>query len=143
VPIYLTRRALFVAAHRLFRPELSDAENLELFGKCATPGGHGHNYEVEVTVVGEVDPSTGMVVDLKTVKRILHREVIGRWDHRDLNTDVPELGGVLPTAENLALAIWAALDSKIPGAQLYRVRLRETENNVVDYYGPAGRRENR
>lgn len=141
--VYLTRRALFVAAHRLYRPDLSDAENLELFGKCATPGGHGHNYEVLVTVVGEVDPATGMVVDLKKVKDVLRREVIDRWDHRDLNSDVPELAGILPTAENLAITIWRAIDGKIPGARLHRVRLRETENNVVDFYGPKGRTENR
>lgn len=141
--VYLTRRAQFVAAHRLHRPDLSDAENLELFGKCATPGGHGHNYVVEVTVVGEVDPRTGMVVDLKKIKEVLHRKVINRWDHRDLNSDVPELQGVLPTAENLAIAIWAALESRIPTARLYRVRLRETDNNVVDFFGPGGRTENR
>jgi 6-pyruvoyltetrahydropterin/6-carboxytetrahydropterin synthase len=139
--IYLTRRAHFCAAHRLFRPELSDEENLELFGKCATPGGHGHNYTIEVTVAGRPDPSTGMVIDLKKVKRILHEEIVSQWDHRDLNTAVPRLSGVIPTAENLAIVIWDILSGRIEGAELYRVRLFETENNYVEYFGPAGRRE--
>jgi len=139
--IYLSRKARFCAAHRLFRPELSDRENLDLFGKCATPGGHGHNYEIEVTVTGELDPATGMVVDLKNIKSVLNREIIEAWDHRDLNTMVPELDGVIPTAENLAIAIWNKLDGKIAGARLFRVRLHETENNTVDYYGPEGRKE--
>lgn len=136
--VYLTRRATFCAAHRLALPDLSDDENMALFGKCATPGGHGHNYVVEVTVAGRVDPRTGMVIDLKKVKEILHREVVDPWDHRDLNTAVPALAGVLPTAENLAIAIWHALEDRLPGARLHRVRLHETENNTVDYYGPGG-----
>ena len=139
--IYLTRRAHFCAAHRLFRPELSDAQNLDLFGKCATPGGHGHNYTIEVTVAGRPDPATGMVVDLKKIKKVLHEEIVDRWDHRDLNTAVPALQGVIPTAENLAIAIWNILDGKIAGARLHRVRLFETDNNYVDYFGPAGSRE--
>lgn len=139
--IHLTRRAHFCAAHRLHRPDLSEAENLELFGKCATPGGHGHNYTVEVTVAGEVDPATGMVVDLKRIKEVLHREIVDQWDHRDLNTAVPMLQGIIPTAENLAIAIWKALDGRLAGARLYRVKLYETENNHVEYFGPAGRRE--
>ncbi len=137
--IYLKRKAAFCAAHRLYRPDLSDRDNMELFGKCATPGGHGHNYTVEVTVAGDIDPRTGMVVDLKRVKEILNAEIVEPWDHRDLNTMVPELSGVIPTAENLAIAIWKKLDGKFAGARLYRVRLNETEKNTVDYYGPDGR----
>lgn len=136
--VFLTRRATFAAAHRLHRADLSEAENQALFGKCATPGGHGHNYVVEVTVVGPVDPATGMVVDLKEIKRILHEEIIDRWDHRDLNHDVPMLAGVQPTAENLAIVIWNTLDGRIRGARLHRVRLKETDNNRVDYFGPRG-----
>jgi 6-pyruvoyltetrahydropterin/6-carboxytetrahydropterin synthase len=139
--IYLTRRAHFCAAHRLYRPELSDQENLELFGKCATPGGHGHNYTIEVTVAGDPNPRTGMVVDLKKIKKVLHEEIVDAWDHRDLGTDVPMLQGVIPTAENLAIAIWNSLEGKL-GAELHRVRLFETANNYVDYFGPAaGRKE--
>jgi len=134
--VHLTRRARFCAAHRLHRADLSDDENQALFGKCATPGGHGHNYIVDVTVAGPVDPATGMVVDLKEIKRILHAEIIDRWDHRDLNHDVPMLAGIQPTAENLAIAIWTAIDGRIRGARLVRVRLRETDNNRVDYFGP-------
>jgi 6-pyruvoyltetrahydropterin/6-carboxytetrahydropterin synthase len=134
--VYLTRRAIFAAAHRLYRTDLSDAENTALFGKCATPGGHGHNYVVEVTVVGPVDPATGMVVDLKEIKRVLHDEIVDKWDHRDLNHDVPMLAGIQPTAENLAIVIWNALDGRIKGARLHRVRLTETDNNRVDYFGP-------
>ncbi len=139
--LYLTRRARFSASHRLFRPELSDAENMELFGKCATPGGHGHNYVIEVTVTGTLDPRTGMVVDLKKVKEVLEREVVGAWDHRHLNDDVPGLAGVIPTTENLAIAAWKALEGRLFGARLHRVRLSESDNNWVDYFGPAGRRE--
>lgn len=138
--VYLTRRATFCAAHRLHLPDLSEAENLALFGKCAMPGGHGHNYEIEVTLVGQPDPRTGMVVDLKKVKEILHARIVERWDHQDLNSAVPELAGVVPTAENLAIAIWNGLAGQIPGARLFRVRLRETENNTVEYYGPDGSR---
>ena len=134
--VYLTRRAHFCAAHRLYRQELSDEENQALFGKCAMPGGHGHNYVIDVTVYGPVDPATGMVIDLKEIKRILHEEIIDRWDHHDLNHDVPMLAGIQPTAENLAIAIWNTLDGKLGGATLFRVRLRETDNNRVDYYGP-------
>jgi 6-pyruvoyltetrahydropterin/6-carboxytetrahydropterin synthase len=136
--VYLTRRAAFCAAHRLYLPDLSDAENLALFGKCAMPGGHGHNYEIEVTLVGRPDPRTGMVVDLKKVKEILHERIVDRWDHQNLNSAVPELQGVVPTAENLAIAVWNGLAGRIPGARLHRVRLRETENNTVEYYGPDG-----
>jgi 6-pyruvoyltetrahydropterin/6-carboxytetrahydropterin synthase len=137
----LTRRASFCAAHRLFRPELSDEDNMALFGKCATPGGHGHNYMIEVTVAGEVEPRTGMVVDLTAVKEVLHREIVEGWDHRDLNTMVEELAGVIPTVENLARAAWSRLDGKIAGARLHRVRLYETENSYVEYYGPSGRED--
>lgn len=140
-PIFLTRRAAFCAAHRLFLPELSDEENMALFGKCALPGGHGHNYEIEVTVAGEVDPRTGMVVDLKVIKQLIHERIIDRWDHQNLNTAVPELAGVVPTAENLAIAIWNGLESRLPAGRLHRVRLHETENNTVEYYGPGGRPE--
>ena len=136
--VYLTRRATFAAAHRLHRADLSEPENQALFGKCATPGGHGHNYVVDVTVVGPVDPATGMVVDLKEIKRILHEEIIDRWDHRDLNHDVPMLAGIQPTAENLAIVIWNTLDGRIGGVRLHRVRLQETDNNRVDYFGPRG-----
>jgi 6-pyruvoyltetrahydropterin/6-carboxytetrahydropterin synthase len=141
--LYLTRRAEFSASHRLFRPELSDEENLALFGKCATPGGHGHNYVIEVTVTGPRDPRTGMVVDLKKIKEVLEHEVVDAWDHRDLNADVPGLAGIIPTAENLAIAAWNALDGRFFGARLHRVRISETDNNSVEYYGPAGRREER
>lgn len=140
-PIFLTRRAAFCAAHRLYLPDLSDADNLALFGKCAMPGGHGHNYRVEVTVTGEVDPRTGMVVDLKKIKQVLNERVIERWDHQNLNTAIPELAGVVPTAENLAIAIWDNLEGRLPAGRLFRVRLHETENNTVDYYGPDDRPE--
>jgi 6-pyruvoyltetrahydropterin/6-carboxytetrahydropterin synthase len=126
----ITRRATFAAAHRLFRPDWSDEENLEVFGPCANPGGHGHNYVLEVTIGGAVDPKTGMIADLKWLKQVMERHVIDLVDHRNLNADVGFLQGVNPTAENLACAFWRQLaEPVLEQARLVRVVVIETENN--------------
>ncbi len=135
--MYVTRREHFSAAHRLYNPSWSDEQNDRVFGKCNNPAGHGHNYYVEVTVAGEVDPETGYVVDLKELKRVIHTHVIDKLDHRNLNTDVDFLTGVNPTAENIAIGIWKQLVDRMPQGRLYQIRLYETEKNIVDYRGEA------
>jgi 6-pyruvoyltetrahydropterin/6-carboxytetrahydropterin synthase len=132
----VTRRVHFNAAHRLHNPKLSDAENLALFGLCNNPNFHGHNYELDVSVEGEVDPRTGYVADLGEVKRIVKERVLQRLDHRNLNVDVPELQNVNPTTENLAVFIWQLLDGELPG-RLKRIVLWETPRNYVTYEGPT------
>ena len=133
--VYVTRRMTFSASHRLYNPAWSDERNAEVFDKCANPRGHGHNYELEVTVAGEAEASTGYVIDLKKLKRILNEKIINRVDHKHLNDDVDFLKGVIPTAENIARAFWKILDPEITEGKLYALRLRETENNVVEYRG--------
>jgi 6-pyruvoyltetrahydropterin/6-carboxytetrahydropterin synthase len=133
----ITRRATFSAAHRLYRADWDDQRNMAVFGRCANPGGHGHNYVLEVTVGGELDPETGMIADLKWVKDVVDHCVIDHVDHRSLNTDVEFLHGIIPTAENLALAFWERLVGPISEqARLVRVRVQETENNAATYEAP-------
>ena len=133
--VTVTRRATFSASHRLYNPDLSEKENAELFDKCANLHGHGHNYVLEVTVAGEPDPKTGYVIDLKRLKEIISREVLAKVDHKHLNMDVDFMRGIIPTAENIARAIWSVLEPRIPQGSLYRIRLHETENNVVEISG--------
>src|SRR5919198_2025352 len=128
--VLITRRATFAAAHVLRREEWDDAENRRVFGACA--GDHGHNYVLEVTVGGVPEPGTGMVVNLKDLDRAMREAVIAKVDHKHLNRDVDFLDGVIPTAENLALAFWRELESHLPGGRLERVRLVESENNLVE-----------
>ena len=128
--VSVTRRLTFAAGHILAKPEWDEARNREVFGACS--GDHGHNYELEVTVSGSVDVNTGMVINLKEVDRIVKDLVIHEVDHRHLNRDVPWLEGCVTTTENVALAIWRRLDGTLPSARLERVRLKETENNVVE-----------
>lgn len=135
--IYLTRRAEFSASHFYHNSEFSPEENRRIFGKCNNPNGHGHNYMLEVTVKGEVDPRSGFVVDLKELKEIMNREVIEALDHRHLNKEVPEFAKQIPTSENLAIAIWQRLSPKLKIAKLHRVRLYETQDLFVDFYGEA------
>ena len=132
---YVTRRMTFSAGHRLHNDALSAEENRRIFGKCNNPNGHGHNFTVEVTVAGEIDPRTGMVYNLRDLKKIMEEVVENGLDHKNLNLDVPELKGVIPTAENLAAAIWAMLARKLPSGLLHEVKLVETENNFVSYRG--------
>ena len=133
--VYLTRRETFAAAHRLFKPGLSDKENFELFGKCSNPNWHGHNYTLEVTVAGEVDKETGFVIDIKKLKEIMHQFVISKVDHKNLNLDTDFMKGIIPTSENITIAIWNQLTDKIPGGKLFSVKLYETENNYFEYKG--------
>ncbi len=133
--VIVTRRLHFNAAHRLHCPSFSDEENREVFGPCNNPNYHGHNYELDVSVEGEIDPVTGYVVDLGIVKRIVEAEVISHLDHRNLNLDVPEFRELNPTAENIARVIWDRLDGKLPG-RLRRITLWETPRNQVVFEGP-------
>lgn len=132
----VTRRVHFNAAHRLHNPTLSDAENRAVFGPCNNPNYHGHNYELEISVEGEVDPKTGYVVDLGVVKRIAEEAVVAALDHQNLNLDVPEFRDLNPTAENIAVVIWQRLDGKLPG-RLVKIVLWETPRNYVEYRGPS------
>lgn len=133
--VLLTRRADFSASHFYYDESLSEAENLRLFGKCANRNGHGHNYTLEVTVAGDVDPVSGFVMDLKRLKEIIEREVISVYDHRHLNHEVPEFQTALPTTENIAIAIWRRLESKVDGAKLARVRVYEMPDLYAEYCG--------
>ncbi len=135
--IYVTRREVFSASHRLFNPNFSDEENDRLFGKCNNLNGHGHNYILEVIVAGEVDSQTGYVIDLKVLKEIIKKNVISKVDHKNLNLDVDFLKGKIPTAENIAIGIWNQLVDKLPSGKLYSIKLYETENNYVEFKGMA------
>lgn len=135
--VYLTRKAEFSASHYYHNPKFTAEENNRIFGKCNNPNGHGHNYTLEVTVKGQVDQRSGFVVDLKQLKEIMNREVIEVLDHRFLNREVAEFKDSIPTTENLAISIWNRLHSKLNVARLHRVRLYETQDLFVDYYGEA------
>ena len=133
--VFLTRRSEFSASHYYHNPELTPEENRRIFGKCNNPLGHGHNYTLEVTVRGAVDPRSGFVMDLAELKEVLNREVLDAMDHRFLNKEVPEFRERIPTTENLAIAIWERLEPKLKVAELHRVRVYETPDLFVDYYG--------
>jgi 6-pyruvoyltetrahydropterin/6-carboxytetrahydropterin synthase len=131
----VVRRAHFNAAHRLHNPEKSEAWNAATFGLCNNPNFHGHNYELEVMVEGDIDPDTGYVLDVAILKRIIDSEVTSRLDHRNLNLDVPWFATRLPSAENIAVFIWEQLAQRLPNGRLARVRLWETPRNWVEYAG--------
>jgi 6-pyruvoyltetrahydropterin/6-carboxytetrahydropterin synthase len=133
--IYVTRREVFSAAHRLYNENYSSEENLRIFGKCSNPNGHGHNYTVEIVVAGEIDPQTGYLIDLKLLKEIINDNVLEKVDHKNLNIDVDFLRGIIPTSENIAVGIWNQLVDKIPTGKLHAIKLYETENNYVEYKG--------
>ena len=135
--ILLTRKAEFSSAHFYWNDAWSAEENQRVFGRCANRNGHGHNYTLEVTVAGEVDPVSGFVVDLKELKEIMNREVIDAMDHRLLNKEVAEFKDQIPTTENLAISIWRRLEAKLSLAELHRVRVYETPDLFVDFYGEA------
>ena len=129
----ITKRVEFSASHVCRSPLLSDLENEELFGMAANPHGHGHNYVLEVTVAGEPDKSTGMILDLKELKEILQKEILDRMDHKFLNYEVAELKDQIPTCENIAKVIWDLLEPRITKGKLDRVRLYESPDLFVDY----------
>ncbi len=133
--IFVTRQSEFSASHRLHNPNLSDSDNRRIFGKCNNPGGHGHNYMLEVTIWGELAPETGMVIDLTKLKKIMDREIVKKVDHKNLNSDVPFLKGTIPTAENLALCFWKILAPRIKTGRLYEIKLYESVRNFVIYRG--------
>lgn len=135
--IYVTRKEHFNAAHRVYNPNWSEEKNLEVFGKCAHQHWHGHNFELHVTVKGTVNPDTGFVIDLKKLKDIIRDSIIEKLDHRNLNLDVDFLSGKMASTENLAIGIWDELYPLLeaPNHKLHAIRLYETDNNYVDYYG--------
>lgn len=133
--VYAIRKVHFNAAHRLHNPNKSDEWNRETFGKCNNKNWHGHNFMLEVTVAGEPDPDTGFVIDLSALKQIIEDKVITKVDHANLNIDVDFLEGIMPSTENFAVAIWQQLENALPSGRLHRIRLQETERNIVEYYG--------
>ncbi len=135
--IFLTRKEHFNAAHKLCRDDWSDEKNKEVFGKCANANWHGHNFDLFVTVKGNPDPETGFVVDLKTLSLIIKEYIVEELDHKNLNLDVPFMHGVMPSTENLAIKIWEILYPLVQSERcvLHCVKLYETENNFVEYYG--------
>lgn len=135
--VYITRQVHFNSAHRLFNPTKSQAWNEQQYGLCTNPHWHGHNYVLEVTVSGQPDADTGYIIDLAELKRILHRAVVDPCDHRNLNTDVAFLQGIIPSTENLVIAFWDQIAPLLPpAAKLYRVRLYETPRNYAEFFGP-------
>ncbi len=133
--IYVTRREVFSAAHRLYNPKFSEEENEKIFGKCSNPNWHGHNYTLEVVVAGDIDPETGYVIDLKLLKEIIIENIIRKVDHKNLNTETDFMKGIIPTAENIAVSVWKELVDKIPKGKLHAVKIYETENNFFEYKG--------
>jgi 6-pyruvoyltetrahydropterin/6-carboxytetrahydropterin synthase len=133
--VTVTRRVRFNAAHRVHNPALSDAENSAIFGKCNNPNWHGHNYTLDISVEGGLDPRTGYVFDLAKLKAVAEREILSVVDHRNFNLDVPFMTGVIPTSENIVVAFWKILAPSVAPAKLTRLVLWETENNYVEYDG--------
>jgi len=135
--VYLTRRERFNAAHKLWVEDWDAQKNLSTFGGCANPNWHGHNYELFVTVKGEPDPVTGFCMDLKVLSELVNSLVIDLVDHRNLNLDVSFMKGLQTTAENIVVAFWEQLEGPVAeeGCQLHSLKLYETENNIVEYFG--------
>ena len=138
--IYIVRKEHFNAAHKLLNPNWSDEKNKEEFGVCSNENWHGHNYEIEVTVKGDINPETGMLINLKVLSKILKEEIIDKVDHKNLNIDVPFLEGIITTTENVTIKFWEVLDEKLKSLKnskctLHKIRLYETPRNFVEYYG--------
>ena len=133
--VTVTRRLTFNAAHRVHNPELSDEENSRIFGKCNNPNWHGHNYRLDVSVIGPIDGRTGYVIDLGALKRIVEEKVVQRIDHRNINLEVEFMRGINPTAENIVVACWRVLQPAVAPGRLARLTLWETDNNYVEYDG--------
>ncbi len=135
--IYITRRERFNAAHRLYRDEFTDEQNYEVFGKCSNPKWHGHNYELFVTVKGDINKETGFLVNLKNLSRLIREKVVEQLDHKNINLEVNFMKGKLASTENLAVGIWNELELHIKdlGADLHCVKVTESENNYVEYFG--------
>ena len=133
--VTVNRKAHFNAAHRLFRPEWSDEKNLTVFGKCSNPLYHGHNYDLVVSVTGEIDPLTGFVMDMKVLKDLIQTDIEDAFDHKNLNEEVPEFKTLNPTSENIVVVIWKKLRTKIDNKNKLSVTLYETPRNFVSYSG--------
>lgn len=133
----ITRRERFNAAHRLYRKDWSDEKNMEVFGKCSNPNWHGHNYILYVTVKGDVGPETGFVINLKVLSQIIRTKIIEKIDHKNLNLEVDFMKDKIVSTENIAIAIWEEIEQDIlsNGAELHCVKVVETENNFVEYFG--------
>ena len=135
--VYITRRETFNAAHKLWRPEWSNEKNQGVFGKCSNHNWHGHNFQLYITVKGVPHPETGFVMNLKVLSVLVREHIIEALDHKNLNLDVPFLEGIMASTENLAIAIWDILDPLVQehGGEMAKIKLIETENNFVEYYG--------
>lgn len=135
--IYITRRERFNAAHRLFKAEYSDEKNLKIFGKCSNPNWHGHNYELFVTIKGEINQETGFLINLKALSNIIREKVIEKIDHKNINIEVDFMKDKIASTENLTLGIWKQLEKDISslGVTLHCVKIYESENNFVEYFG--------
>jgi 6-pyruvoyltetrahydropterin/6-carboxytetrahydropterin synthase len=132
---YITRKEHFNGAHRLYVDSWSEGKNLEVFGKCANKNWHGHNFTLYVTVKGTPDPETGFIVNLKELSKLVKSAVVNKLDHKNFNMDVDFLRGLMPSIENISMAIWKQLQPLITGCELHCIKLVETENNYVEYYG--------
>jgi 6-pyruvoyltetrahydropterin/6-carboxytetrahydropterin synthase len=134
--LHLTRKEHFNAAHRLWNDKWTEEKNNEIFGKCANPNFHGHNFDLHITVKGTPDPDTGCIINLKDLKKIIHAEILEELDHKNLNIEVEWLKHCIPSIENIVVAIWARLKPYMPvGVELSKIVLWETHNNYVTYYG--------
>ena len=135
--VYITRRETFNAAHKLHREDWSEEKNIEVFGKCSNKNWHGHNFTIYVTVKGIPNPDTGFVINLKDLSQIIKDEVVEPLDHKNLNLDVPFLKGMLASTENVVIQVWDRIKEPIAkaGGELTKIKLVETENNFVEYYG--------
>ncbi|PID89467.1 MAG: 6-pyruvoyl tetrahydrobiopterin synthase [Bacteroidia bacterium] len=135
--VYVTRREKFCSAHRLFREDWSEEKNKEVFGLCSNPKWHGHNYQLFVTVKGKVNQETGFVVNLKDLSRLIRKKIIFKLDHKNINEEVDFLSNKITSTENIVMAIWNELEQevKLLDADLHCIKLVETENNSVEYYG--------
>jgi len=135
--VYITRKETFSAAHKLTRPDWSESKNAETFGKCANPNWHGHNYQLTVTVKGDINPDTGFVINLSDIGKIIREKIIDKVDHKNLNLDVDFMKGKLASTEVLAVEIWNQVEKPINalGCKLHCVKIQETEKNYVEYFG--------
>lgn len=129
-------RTTFSAAHRLCQPGLTDEENFAVYGKCSNPNGHGHNYDLEVVVAGDIDPQTGMVINFYEINRLIDELIHDKVDHRNLNSDVEFMRDVIPTAENMSKRFWEVLEPHVKEGKLFSVTVGERGTNLVSYYGP-------
>ena len=133
--VYITRKEHFNAAHKLFNPKWTQEENEAIFGKCANKNWHGHNFDLYVTVKGSPEADTGFIMDLKKLRDIINEHVIDVLDHKNINMDVPFMAGQMASIENLAIGIWEQIIPHLKGCTLHRVKLWETHNNYVEYFG--------